>query len=225
MAISNTIPSSTNGTNNIQLDEYSSAIQRANKDVDVFLNPQGKLQIHDKTSTTTKAEFSFYNTNTDDFSGFNLLDNKIIATNTVSKSSSLTFQANNTVTADDPHLDIFHQMDEMIEAVRNGMTRANGENEINVRNRGIQNSIALLDHIYSHITEVHTKVGAQSKMLEYSIERSEVLLINVQTTKSQILDTDFGEASMRFKQLELNYQAVLATIGKINNLSMVNYYK
>ena len=225
MAMTNTIPATTNGTNDVQLDEYASGVKRARRGVDVFLDSNGKFNIHDKSSKTTKAEFSFYDTKTDNFSGFNLLDNKIIDNNKIANSSSMTFQANDTVVVDDPHLDIFHQMDDMIEAVRNGMVRSDGDNAINSRSIGIQNSIGLLDHMYSHITETHTKNGAQSKMLEYTIDRSQVLLINVMTTKSAVIDTDIGEATMRFKQLELNYQAVLSTISKISALSMVNYYK
>ena len=62
-----------------------------------------------------------------------------------------------------------------------------------------------------------------SNSLNYAVERSETLKINVQTLRSEILDTDIGEATVKLNQLSLNFQAMLASIAKVQNLSLVNY--
>ena len=59
--------------------------------------------------------------------------------------------------------------------------------------------------------------------LQYSYERSEILIVQAKTLKSDIVDTDMSEASMQLSQLQLNYQAMLSSIGKITKLSLVNY--
>ncbi len=47
--------------------------------------------------------------------------------------------------------------------------------------------------------------------------------LNVKKLKSQVEDVDVAEALMKFNQLNINFQAMLSSISKINSLSLVNY--
>jgi flagellar hook-associated protein 3 FlgL len=59
--------------------------------------------------------------------------------------------------------------------------------------------------------------------LDAASQRSELLLLNTQILRSEVLDTDVAEASMRLQQLSLNYQAMYSSISRISQLSLVNY--
>jgi flagellar hook-associated protein 3 FlgL len=135
-----------------------------------------------------------------------------------------TFNSNNALTIDEPKVDIFHQLDKMIQDVRDGKMRADG-NKSNPRNIGIEGGIELIDHIFDHVNKLHTKIGAVSKSLEHIQERNETLVTHIETLKSDVIDVDLAEASMKLQKLQLNYQAMLATIAKVNGLSLVNYMK
>jgi flagellar hook-associated protein 3 FlgL len=50
-----------------------------------------------------------------------------------------------------------------------------------------------------------------------------MLLITTQVLRSETIDVDFAQASLELKQLELNYQAMLSTVSRISQLSLVNY--
>ena len=43
------------------------------------------------------------------------------------------------------------------------------------------------------------------------------------TIRSSVIDTDLAEASLELTQLTLNYEAMLSTVGRISQLSLVNY--
>ena len=136
---------------------------------------------------------------------------------------SVIFNANNALTIDTPKHDFFESIDQAIEAVEYGLTRPDGENAYLARNSGIQNAITRIGHLLDHVDKAHTKVGAISNRFRYAVERSETIKINVQTLQSKILDTDVGEVTMKLNQLSLNFQALMASVAKVQNLSLVNY--
>jgi flagellar hook-associated protein 3 FlgL len=140
-----------------------------------------------------------------------------------SASPSVIFSANDALTVDDPKHDLFASLDEAIEAVENGRLYPDGDDPLNPRNHGIENALARIDHVIEHVSKAHTKIGAMSNSLKYAVERSETLKINIQTLRSDILDTDIGEATVKLNQLSLNFQAMMASIAKVQNLSLVNY--
>ena len=138
-------------------------------------------------------------------------------------SPSILFNANNALTVDDPKHDFFAAIDEAIEAVENGLLYPDGTSDTLSRNPGIENALARIDHLIEHVGKEHTKIGAMSNSLQYAVERSETLKLNVQSLRSDVLDTDIGEATMKLNQLSLNYQAMMASIARVQNLSLVNY--
>ncbi len=72
---------------------------------------------------------------------------------------------------------------------------------------------------------MHAKIGAVSNEFEMTIERTEMLTLNVKDLQSQNIDTDIGEATMRLNSLSTSYQALLASIAKVNNLTLLNYLR
>lgn len=136
---------------------------------------------------------------------------------------NIVFNANDALTVDDPKHDFFAAVDQAIEAVEYGLNRPDGNNALLARNPGIQNAMTRIQHVLEHVGKEHTKVGAMSNSLRYAVERSETIKINVQTLRSEVLDTDIGEATMKLNQLSLNFQALMASVSKVQNLSLVNY--
>ncbi|SFP38734.1 flagellin [Hydrogenimonas thermophila] len=195
---------------------YTDAVDSARKSVDTRLDDKGRIVIEDKTKADTNMRISLFDSNSYDYTPD--ADGKYT-------SSLFTFQSNNSLTIDDPKHDFFASLDEAIEAVRLGRFRPDGTDIVSSRNIGIEGSLEKIDHVLNHFTKEHTKIGAMSNRLGYAVERNETLKINVQTLRSDILDTDIGEASMRLNQLTLNFQALYSTITKINSLSLVNYMK
>jgi flagellar hook-associated protein 3 FlgL len=91
------------------------------------------------------------------------------------------------------------------------------------RTLGIENSIARLDDLQNHVQRMHSQVGAQSNTLQDSLQRVSTLETSTMTLRSSVVDTDLAEASLRLQQLSVNYQAMLSTVGRISQLSLVNY--
>ncbi|WP_457749526.1 flagellin N-terminal helical domain-containing protein [Sulfurimonas sp.] len=203
MIVTNNFPATSPGT----ADEYDTAISDSQIQGNTYLSYDGKMIFKDLTSGTTKASISLYDENTNDFT----------------KPSSVgSFQSNNTLTVIDPKTDFFKNLDEAITAVEDHKLYPDAS-EGNARNQGIENSIAMLDKLSSHVSRSHSVVGAQSNSLNNSLERSSLLEISTMTLRSSVIDTDIAEASLRLTQLNTNYQAMLSTVGKISQLSLVNY--
>ena len=81
----------------------------------------------------------------------------------------------------------------------------------------------ILGSLNDHVSRMQTKAGAQSQSLDAASKRSELLLTNTKILRSEVLDTDIAEATMRLQQLSLNYQAMYSSVSKISRLSLVNY--
>ncbi|MDR0665182.1 MAG: hypothetical protein LBF86_06645 [Helicobacteraceae bacterium] len=171
----------------------------------------GRLILRDNAAlgtTQTRVEFLFQDAQTD---------------LKVSKSPSFTFAANNALTIDEAKVNLFDQLSEAIEAVRIGMTRPDGNSVEGARNIGVQNAIYAVDHLLDHLNRIHTSVGSTGSALQLTYEKSEMITLNVETLKSSALDTDIGAAMVKFNQLSVSYQTLLATLNRIYSMSLVNY--
>ncbi len=195
-------------TDGIQADEYNDAVKSAQNSVEVNLDYRGRINIHDKTNSASKIEFAMYDSDADQFDG--------------TKNPAMSFMANDAVAIQSPHIDFFKEIDEMIDAVRDGNFNMDSEFS-DPRNLGIQNSILKIDHISDHFTKMHTEIGSYSNALLNASDRADFLTLNVKTIRSEIADVDIGEAYTRFTQISNNYQATLSTIAKINSMSLLNY--
>ena len=198
---------------------YETMISNSKNNVSISLDVNGQMQVKDLNRTPTRMEFMLYDSES---SNFALDANGRVNT---TGHPALTFQANNAIVADDPHVNFFQQIDTIIQALEDGTYRPGGTDEYDdsMRNPGIQNALLVFDHLADHINKAHTKNGAQGNAFEYSIERTEVLIVQAKTLRSDTIDTDFAEAYLQFSTLSLNYQAMLSSIGKVSQLSLVNY--
>ncbi len=197
MIVTDSLPASSPGT----ADEYDNAVLIASAKASVDLTYDGRLEFTQNGVTNTQAEITLQDSNTP---------------------PTLTFQLNDALKITDPKTDFFKQIDEAIEAVNLQRVRPDGETT-NPRNVGIQNGIQIMDDMSAHITKLHSKIGALSNSLDNASQRSELLSLSTKTLRSSVIDTDIAEATLQLNQLNLNYQAVLSTVGRVSQLSLVNY--
>ena len=190
--------------------EFQEAVKNMRRRVEVELDHRGRISIKDKTTSQTSLELSLYDTKSTSFSGL------------PNESAALSFMANSSTKIVDPSNDIFVMLEEIIEDVRGGNMRL-GDNEGNPKSIGIQHSLDRLDKLNDHVVRMQTKAGSLSSALQDSHSRATLLEVNVKTVKSEIIDADYGETMMQFQQYSLAYQAMLSTVSKINQLSLVNY--
>lgn len=213
MVITDSLPKDANPPNNPSNEAiyYDTAIANANDKGKVSLTADGKLIFEDLNHSTTNAELSLYDTTSSSFFP------------PVISGNALSFQTNNTLTLRDPKNNLFTQIEEMIQSVEQGKTRADGSDSTDPRNIGIQNSIQMLDDLTEHVSRLQAESGSYSQVLQASSDRSSLLIVNTKMLRSDIIDTDIAEATMRMQQLSLNYQAMLSSISKVSKLSLVNY--
>lgn len=209
---------STDGVSESGKKAYEQLVEIANRNVSVFLNNDGQIEIQDKIRSLSKMSFMMYSANSDNFSA-EAIENG---------APSLTFNANNALTIDRAHISFFKQLDEMIEAVRKGIYRpdALGDNyNADLRNLGIQNALTRFEHLKDHIEKNIALNGSYGRVFENSIRRNEVLKVQIESIKSDTIGTDLAETYNRFAQLTNNYNAVLASTSKVNQMSLVDYLR
>lgn len=203
MAMSGNLPATNTSA------DYDTAITTSNTQAATTLDYAGRMVFEDKSNAVTIASLAIYDASSDDYS--------------VTTGKVLAFNANSAITIRDPKTDFFTQIEEMIRSVEEGKTRSDGSDTSDPRNLGIQNAIQRLDDLSDHVSRLQTEVGSYSQVLQASSDRTDMLIISTKTLQSDVIDTDIAEATLRMQQLSLNYQAMLSSITKVSQLSLVNY--
>ena len=180
-------------------EDYDEAVKEAHKEVVAGIDNKGRFFVKDLENQPSKIQLSMYG---DNFS----------------------FQENNAITIDSPQTDFFGTLQKAIEAVENGNEYANA-NSKDPRNFGIQGALEAIEHVMDRVRREHAKIGAVSQEFDMSIQRVTMLTTHVQVLQSDNIDTDIGDATMKLNSLELSYQALLASIAKVNNLTLLNYLR
>ena len=188
---------------------FSSDVITAEKYVDVRLNSHGELEIRDLTSSTSKMEVAIYDSGVYDFS--------------TNEGVPINFNSNKAIDFDRPTVDIFKSIDDAIEAVEQDLYHPDSSRVGFEDNLGLQGAIDNITHVTDHITKERAKIGAKMQNINYTLDRVEALSVNMQIVQNETISTDFAEASSYFQALSLNYQAMLQTVAKVQNLSLVNY--
>ena len=185
--------------------------QKAVKDATAFgitkLTYDGKIEFKDLTQPITKASIALYDTNTNQFD---------------KDASFATFNANNAITIRDPKTDFFKTINDIIQGVESFSNNPDA-NDPKIRNVGIQNAIAMMDDLQNHVFKTQSVAGAQSNTLSKAQERVGILETSTMSLRSSVIDTDIAESSLKLSQLTLNYKAMLSTVSKVSQLSLVNY--
>ncbi len=218
---SNTDPSiyqqiSDNPTSKESKERFIELLKQAKANLSVNLNEEGKVIIQDNMHSNTKMQFMLFDKDANDFSQNALHSDK----------PSLKLNANNALIIDKPSVNFFDQLENIITSVRKGIYRPDALGDTyssDMRNLGIQNGITLIDHLSDHIEKMIAKNGAHGKAFENIIRRNEVLKTQVQSIRGETTGADMAETYNKFSNLTNNYNAVLASTNKINNLSLTKY--
>lgn len=189
--------------------QYDAAIEASDLRGRTFLSHDGKIQFEEIGTGNTQAAIALYDANSGDFTAG--VD-----------ASVMTFNTNNAITVRDPKTDFFKTLDEIITSVENYKLYPDSSSG-DIRNVGIENAIAMMDDLQDHVFRSHSQVGVQSNALNASLQRTKLMEISSMSLRSSVVDTDLAEASLTLAKLNTNYQAMLSTVGKISQLSLVNY--
>ncbi|MEJ8616085.1 flagellar hook-associated protein FlgL [Helicobacter pylori] len=207
---------SDNPTSKESKERFIGLLKQAKGNLSVNLNEEGKVVIQDNMHSNTKMQFMLFDKDSNDFSQNALHSDK----------PSLKLNANNALIIDKPSVNFFDQLENIITSVRKGIYRPDALGDTyssDMRNLGIQNGITLIDHLSDHIEKMIAKNGAHGKAFENIIRRNEVLKTQVQSIRGETTGTDMAETYNKFSNLTNNYNAVLASTNKINNLSLTKY--
>ncbi len=207
---------SDNPTSKESKEHFIELLKQAKDNLSVNLNEEGKVIIQDNMHSNTKMQFMLFDKDANDFSQNALHSDK----------PSLKLNANNALIIDKPSVNFFDQLENIITSVRKGIYRPDALGDTyssDMRNLGIQNGITLIDHLSDHIEKMIAKNGAHGKAFENIIRRNEVLKTQVQSIRGETTGTDMAETYNKFSNLTNNYNAVLASTNKINNLSLTKY--
>jgi len=195
MLVSDNLPA------NDDADDYKKAVASAKEEIETDMDKFGKFVLKDKTNLNSKIDLSMF-----------------------SDDNSISFQTNNAITIDEPQTDFFNTLQKAIEAVKDGKNYANG-NSNDPRNFGIQGAIEAIDHVMDRTRREHAKIGAISQEFDLSINRVDMLKNHITVLQSDNIDVDIGEATMKLNSVQTSYQALLASIAKVNNLTLLNYLR
>ncbi len=204
MLTSHELPASSNSS-----EDFNNAIVRAREKVSVTVNQSGKMEIQDKSQDLSKIDFAMY-----DAKAADITDTQ----------PTVSFNSNNAVTTQKAEMDLFSQLDDVIDAVRQGRTSLSSDNG-DPRNIGMQSALDQLDQFDSHFNTQLAKVGTVEKSLTHAEERAMTMEVSLKELKSSLTDVDIAEAYMNLNEISMSYQAILSTVTKINSLTLLNYMK
>lgn len=195
--------------------KFSPALRLSSQQVSANMNERGQMVIKDNISSVTNIEVAIYQKHNQDYpTGTNI--------NAPSNGSVLSFMRNDAVMIDRPSVNIFPDLDEIIQAVEDGSFFGNPDGT-NHRTSGVQGALTRIDHIMDHVNKEHAIIGARSNLITATNNRAELLTLNVSEVKSNVIDTDYGEVLLELQQRMLSYQAMLSSTAKISQLSLLNY--
>lgn len=203
MILSDNLPSSTSSPT-----AYDTAIANADIQSSVTLNNQGQLTFTQNNANITKAQISLYDANSN--------------TTSSSTPAALEFNANKAITVSDPKTNFFSALNEAISSVSQNKIYPDATTG-NQGAIGIENAIAKITNLINHVTKVHSLSGVQTQSLQQASDTTSMLKVSTQTIQSSVIDTNIAEATAKLSQLQLNQQALYASLSRVSKLSLVNY--
>lgn len=193
--------------------EYQRLVSNSRDSVEVNMDYKGRITVTDKFSTNTNIGVTIKDRNSN--AGFP-------PAGQVTSGSNFVFSANNSLTIDEPNVDLIKDLDQMIDAVLSGNMRADSEGS-DPRNTGLQGALERIDHLQDHVRKLQTTIGAYTNSIEETNKRMTFLNLNVSSIKSTVTDADYGQTYMQFMQTMISYQAMLSATSKISQMSLLNY--
>ena len=219
---SDQVPTTSINAVNIQINAadyqtYQTALQDSKSTVEVNLDYKGRITVTDRLSTGTNIGVAIHDSNSTQFA-----QPPFSTTANVTEGASLSFNANNALIIDEPHVDFIRDLDNMIEAVSKGYVRADANSE-DPRNTGMQGALARLDHLGEHLRKQRTIIGADAAAVEKTADRATMLKLNVKEIRSGVIDIDLAAVLTNMMQTQINYQAALKATSTMSQLSLLNY--
>lgn len=202
MVVSGNLPATTSSAT-----DYDDAIAKADVVSTTSLNSQGALTFEQNNANVTKAQISLYDSN---------------ANNATGDSASLEFTANKSLAVSDPKTNFFATLDKAIQAVQENKVYPDGTTG-STGDVGVQNAISMIDSLNTHVINLHSLVGSQTQALQSASDNATMLKVSTQTIQSSVIDTNVASATATLNQLQLNQQALYASLSKVSKLSLVNY--
>lgn len=196
---------------------YQTALQDSKSTVEVNLDYKGRITVTDRLATGTNIGVAIHDSNSTQFA-----QPPFSTTANVTEGASLSFNANNALIIDEPHVDFIKDLDNMIEAVSKGYVRADANSE-DPRNTGMQGALARLDHLGEHLRKQRTIIGADAAAVEKTADRATMLKLNVKEIRSGVIDIDLAAVLTNMMQTQINYQAALKATSTMSQLSLLNY--
>lgn len=196
---------------------YQTALQDSKSTVEVNLDYKGRITVTDRLSTGTNIGVAIHDSNSTQFA-----QPPFSTTANVTEGASLSFNANNALIIDEPHVDFIKDLDNMIEAVSKGYVRADANSE-DPRNTGMQGALARLDHLGEHLRKQRTIIGADAAAVEKTADRATMLKLNVKEIRSGVIDIDLAAVLTNMMQTQINYQAALKATSTMSQISLLNY--
>lgn len=196
---------------------YQTALQDSKSTVEVNLDYKGRITVTDRLSTGTNIGVAIHDSNSTQFA-----QPPFSTTANVTEGASLSFNANNALIIDEPHVDFIKDLDNMIEAVSKGYVRADANSE-DPRNTGMQGALARLDHLGEHLRKQRTIIGADAAAVEKTADRATMLKLNVKEIRSGVINIDLAAVLTNMMQTQINYQAALKATSTMSQLSLLNY--
>ncbi|WP_273402789.1 flagellar hook-associated protein FlgL [Campylobacter avium] len=196
---------------------YQTALQDSKSTVEVNLDYKGRITVTDRLSTGTNIGVAIHDSNSTQFA-----QPPFSTTANVTEGASLSFNANNALIIDEPHVDFIKDLDNMIEAVSKGYIRADANSE-DPRNTGMQGALARLDHLGEHLRKQRTIIGADAAAVEKTADRATMLKLNVKEIRSGVINIDLAAVLTNMMQTQINYQAALKATSTMSQLSLLNY--
>lgn len=198
-------------------DAYEELLDRAKNNFNIGFDSEGKITIQDNVRSITRMTMMFYDKDQDKFDDETIYNSR----------ANVRLNGNGALVVDDPKIHFFKGLNDAIQCVRDGIYRPGAligqRYDGTMQSIGIQNAIELIDHLSDHIEKIISKNGANTRTFQNAIARNEIIKTQVSGIKGETIGTDLAETYNKFTNLSNNYQAVLTSTNRINNLSLVNY--
>lgn len=118
--------------------------------------------------------------------------------------------------------DIFSTVNNFLDILTSVPTSDSGKAQ---RKQELSSFINDIDEAFDHINTKRSEVGTRLVYLENSRQENEAILHQIDTTISGFEDLDYAEAVTRLERQATTLEAIQATFGRIEGLSLFNYLR
>lgn len=119
---------------------------------------------------------------------------------------------------------IFDAIDDVIDALKKVDSEGNAVSD-EISKDVLSKSLDKISDSYDYVNNAHSELGSRNKVLDISLERVNIKLLQFNILSQKIGAADLGKLAIESKSLELTYTALYSTVKKTNELSLVNFLR